>query len=321
MANSFCCVCDLPIEGEAFVLGGRTYDAVHYQRVARENTGASRPIILLLLILLAFAALVAFISNRLNSPLHGPILLIAGTVLSLVPAFIWLAAFYKQDRLEPEPKHYVLGVMILGALLAAAVGQPIIQDSFRVQDWLWQSPLISILGSIFVIGFVQEFLKYAAVRYTIYYSAEFDERVDGIIYAAAAGLGYATALNLQYIIGTGGTSLGVGIFRITITTLAQASFAGVTGYFLGRAKFENMGAFWLPAGLTLAAVLNGVVSFALNQLPLLNTTVRNSSLNIWYSLAAAAVVAGITFGILFRLIRRLNAETLKSIAASATDKK
>ena len=49
-----------------------------------------------------------------------------------------------------------------------------------------------------MIGFIQEFLIYAALRYTVYYSPEFDERVDGIIYAAAAGLGYATTLNLQY---------------------------------------------------------------------------------------------------------------------------
>ena len=212
-----------------------------------------------------------------------------------------MVAFYKQDRLEPEPKKYVLGILILGALLASSIGQPVIQNSFRVQDWMGENWKISILTSIFVVGFVQEFLKYAAVRYTIYYSSEFDERVDGIIYAAAAGLGYATVLNLQYVIGNGGVHLGVGVLRITINALAQASFAGITGYFLGRAKFEDMGALWLPAGVTLAAVLNGIVTFVLNRAPSLGSTVRDASLNIWYSLIAAAIVAGVTFIVLFFL--------------------
>ena len=93
MANQYCCVCDLPIAGEIFVLGGRTYDAVHYQRIARENTGAGGPILILLLVLVIFAALVAFISNRLTAGLHGPALLIVGTILSLVPAFHLVGCF------------------------------------------------------------------------------------------------------------------------------------------------------------------------------------------------------------------------------------
>ena len=31
--------------------------------------------------------------------------------------------------------------------------------------------MTEILGSILVVGFTQEFLKYAAVRYSIYYSS------------------------------------------------------------------------------------------------------------------------------------------------------
>jgi hypothetical protein len=34
---------------------------------------------------------------------------------------------------------------------------------------------------------VEMFLVFAAVRFTVYTSAEFDERVDGIVYATAAG--------------------------------------------------------------------------------------------------------------------------------------
>ena len=146
----------------------------------------------LVLLLLVFVALVAFVAPLLPATLDGPPLILAGLVVALVPAVIWLAFFYQQDRLEPEPKTYVLKVFLLGALLAAAAGIPLVRDLFQVGQWLYTNLWTHLLGSILVVGFVQEFLIYAAVRFSIYSSAEFDQRVDGIIYATAAGLGFAT---------------------------------------------------------------------------------------------------------------------------------
>ena len=130
-------------------------------------------------------------------------------------------------------------------------------------------------------------------------SAEFDERIDGIIYGAAAGLGYATYLNVQYVVANGGVDLAIGAVRIAVVALAQASFAGVTGYFLGRAKFENRGPFWLPVGVFLAAVLNGVVNTLLSEIT--RSGLRPTPLN---GLALAALVAAVTFIVLFGVLRR-----------------
>jgi protease PrsW len=301
-----CCICDRAIEGEVHTLGGRYYCLTHYQRVTRENGAAARPILVALAGVVLFVAVVAGLVAVLPPQLSGPGLVLAGLVLALVPAALWLAAFYRQDRLEPEPKTYVLAVFALGALLAQAIGQPAIRELFHVQTWLNADLPTSLLGSVFVIGFVQEFLKYAAVRYTVFRSPEFDERVDGIIYCAAAGLGYATLLNVQYVVGNGGVDLGVGAIHIAVTALAQASFSGVVGYFLGRAKFESMGPLWLPAGLALAATLNGTVTFVLDEI----ANVGGLSFNPWYGLVAAALIAGATFVILFAVIRRLNAAVL-----------
>ena len=191
MADEICCVCGLPIEGEVFSLRGRTYDSTHYSRIARENRAAAWPIFLTIAILVIFAVVVSFLSGPLSRSVQGAGLIVVETFLAVVPTLIWLYAFYRQDRLEPEPKRYVFGVLALAGLLAAAVGQPVIRNLFQVQDWFTSSRMTAILVSIFIVGFTQEFLKYAAVRYSIFYSAEFDERVDGIIYGAAAGLGYA----------------------------------------------------------------------------------------------------------------------------------
>jgi RsiW-degrading membrane proteinase PrsW (M82 family) len=228
---------------------------------------------------------------------------VVGLILALVPAVIWLAAFYQMDRLEPEPKRFVLGVFVLGGILAAAIGQPLLRDFFHLQSWIYDSTNAGIIGSILIGGFVEEFLKYAGVRYTVYHSPEFDERVDGIIYGAAVGLGYATVLNFQYIVGNGGVDLGVGAIQVAVVALAHASFSGVVGYFLGRAKFERMGPVWLPLGLTIAAVLNGIVTHVLRVVP----TLGGFGYNPWYGLVVAAVVAGVTFFTLFRLVRQVNA--------------
>ncbi|MDO8673898.1 MAG: PrsW family glutamic-type intramembrane protease [Dehalococcoidia bacterium] len=314
MATSIskCCVCDRLIDGEGFTLGGRHYCATHYRNVTRERRAAAQPIIFSIIGTVVFVALVAWLADLIKPSIAGEGLVALGVVLAIVPAFLWLVAFYYQDRLEHEPKGYVLGVLLLGAILAQGVGQPLIRDVFKVQSWLGADLLTTLLGMIFVVGFVQEFLKYAVVRYTVYRSVEFDERVDGIIYSAAAGLGYATMLNLQYVVSSGGVDLGVGALRVAVAALAQASFSGVVGYFLGRAKFEAMGVFWLPIGLTLAAVLNGIVNFALGEV----TTLGGVVFNPWYGLVLAAVVAGATFVILFTVIRRLNAATLASAASA-----
>jgi RsiW-degrading membrane proteinase PrsW (M82 family) len=291
---------------KTYTIGGRVYTADEYARLARENKAAAGPLLVTVGAVVIFAAILAVLFGMTDWKLEGTGLLIAGLVMAIVPALIWLFAFLQQDRLEPEPKRYVFGVFILGALLAAAVGQPLIRDFFGIQNWASSNAIISILASILIAGFIQEFLKYAAVRYTVFYSGEFDERVDGIIYGAAAGLGYATMLNLQYIVSNGGVDLGIGVMRVATTALAQASFAGIVGYFLGIAKFERKGPLWLPIGLTLAAILNGVVSYVLGQV----TRLSGFSFNPWYGLVVAVIIAGGTFYALFMLIRRLNAATL-----------
>jgi len=48
--------------------------------------------------------------------------------------------------------------------------------------------------------------------------------------------------------------------------LAHAAFGGLLGYFLGRAKLEQDPIWWLPVGLLLAAVLNGLFLIFRGQL-------------------------------------------------------
>ena len=202
-----------------------------------------------------FAAIASVASSLIGQSLEGIWLFPAGIFLAIVPAAIWLVAFNPLDQTEPEPKRLVVGVFVLGLLLAAAIGQPIIRDLFQVQDWLDTSPGHGNcrLGPHYWLR-VQEYLKYAVIRYTVFYEPEFDERIDGLIFGAAVGLGYATFLNLRFVLDHTGVNLGVGAVTISVVALAHASFSGVMGYFVGRARFEKMGALLAaPLGLIVAA--------------------------------------------------------------------
>jgi RsiW-degrading membrane proteinase PrsW (M82 family) len=305
MSERVCCICDARVEGEAKTIGSRCYCSHHYAKVTGDRDHFWQAGWVLVAALLAFILLIVGLDTVAQPILQGRALLISGIVLALVPAAIWLLFFYSQDRSEPEPKRYVIGVFVLGALLASALGIPLVNDLFRVTEWLYESPLVQLVGGILVIGFSQEFLKYAAVRYTLYGSREFDERMDGVIYGTAAGLGYATMLNIHYVMAHAGVDLSVGVIRIVVTALAQASFSGIVGYFLAQDKFEGKPVWWMPAGVTLAAVLNGVFIFVRDL-----ASVRGLHFNPWNGLILATLVALSILGSLFLLMRRANRATL-----------
>ena len=315
MTELTCCICGDPIGPEPKRIGGRTYCDRHFTRVTAHHRGIWQTGVVQIIALILFVVLVEVIVSSVQIALTATGLVIAGLVLALIPALIWLAFFYAQDRLEPEPKGYVLGVFLLGGLLASAVGIPVLRDLFHTNDWLGSSTLTGVLGSLLVVGVTQEFLKYAAVRYSIFRSSEFDERVDGIVYGTAAGLGYATLLNIQFIIDSNGADLRAAVIRIVITTLAQASFSGISGYFLARAKFEDEPVWWLPSGVALAAILNGLFTFVRGEISTTRLSLAGGGFSPWPGLILAAAVAIVILGLLAYLIRRANRITLSGVDA------
>jgi RsiW-degrading membrane proteinase PrsW (M82 family) len=315
MEPTVCSWCEKPIEGPAQQMGNRPYCAECYTRAVRARRGVWRASLTAVLVQVAFVALVALLAGAIHPQLQGWRLVLAGVVLSLVPAVIWLALFYLQDVREPEPKGMVLEVFLLGALLARAVGMPLINDVFRTPSWLTATPLYHILGAILVVGFIQQFLIYAAVRFGVFQSAEFNERVDGVVYATAAALGYATMLNIQYVVDSGGLSLIPGVIRVTVTALALASFGGLGGYFLGRCKFESVPLWWMPAGLALAAVLDGLFTYVRGEISTTAIGLQGGGYSPWPGLVLGAVVAAVTFGILFYLVQRLEQRAPRATGA------
>ena len=237
-----------------------------YAKAGRKRGGVWTSAILALAAVLVFVAAVVAIDAALKPQLSGIALLAVGIVLAIVPAALWLVFFYLQDRLQPEPVGKVTQQFVIGLALAGAIGIPLTDQVFAVQDWLFQDTLTTTLGAVFVRGAIEAFLIYATVRYFIFNSPEFDERTDGVVYGTAAGLGYATALNLQFILANQGAALGAGELYVAEVALAYAAFGGLLGYFLGHAKMQRDPIWWLPLGLVLTALLNGLFIVLRGQL-------------------------------------------------------
>jgi len=309
MTPQLCCVCHE--KSATRTLGGRPYCDDDYAHATRENRGFVRSGLINLSLLVVFTLVVSALGAAMPLDLNQGQLLVVGLVLALVPALLWLGFFYQQDRLEPEPHHFVAGVFLLALLVADVVGRRLLNDFFQTREWLSLDSTSALIGYVLVVGFTLEAIKYAVVRFTVYPTREFDERMDGIVYGTAAGLGVATMLNVNFILDSGGAAISSGIIYIVVTALAQGAFGGVVGYFLGEAKFVSEPFWWMPLGVTVAAVLNGLFSYFLAEVNQAGITVSP-----WRGLLFALLVAAITFAALLYLIRRAIAQTLKTSAAN-----
>jgi RsiW-degrading membrane proteinase PrsW (M82 family) len=153
-------------------------------------------------------------------------------LLAIAPAAFWLWYFYRKDRYEPEPLSWVLLVYILGAAVTIPVA---------LVEGVMGAFLPEFLIVVLVAPVVEELGKYLVVRKTVYESAEFDEPVDGIVYAAAAGLGFATLENVIYVFAALETSLflavGTGLVRAVLSVPGHVLFSAMWGYSLGKARF------------------------------------------------------------------------------------
>ena len=181
--------------------------------------------------------------------------------LALGPGVFWTWYFYRRDRFEPEPAALVVKIFLLGALVTLPVA--FIEGLFGL---FIASPLVM---GVIVAPIIEECGKFQVVRRFAYRNIEFDEPMDGIVYAASAGLGLASLENVLYVFTAYMTSpslaAGTIIARAIFSVPGHALFSSVWGYALGRAKFmaaEHRGAVVIR-GLILGMVLHGIFNLLL----------------------------------------------------------
>ncbi len=304
-----CCICGDPVSPPYHIVGQRAYCDRHFALLNKPNRGFWRAAVMQLVLIGIFSAVVALLANYIG-PLGRSALLLFGVFLAIVPSALWLAFFYDQDRLEPEPKTQIAKVFLLALLLTDVLALRLFNDWFALASWAPAETLNSLLANILIVGFTIAGIVYASVRLVVYATPEFDERMDGIVYGTVAGLGVATLLNLHYVIDNGGVALGPGVIHVVTTALAQASFGGLLGYFMAQAKFEHKPGWWVPLGVVVSAGLNGVFSWLMSEISAAGLGVQP-----WRSLVLGLVLALAVFSMLLVLMRRATQATLAQAAS------
>ncbi|MFC7176011.1 PrsW family intramembrane metalloprotease [Halosegnis marinus] len=131
-----------------------------------------------------------------------------------------------------------------------------------------------------VVAPVEEFVKWLAVRVYAFEGAGFDAVVDGAVYGAVAGLGFATVENALYItqgaLEAGALAGAQPFTSAAVGTSVSRAFVGpghviysaFAGYYLGLAKFnrEDAGPI-VVKGLLVAALIHATYNSLVNVVP------------------------------------------------------
>lgn len=205
----------------------------------------------------------------------GSLYLVGFGMLALVPGLAWLYAFYRLDRYEPEPAALLLRTFALGGLaLAPAILLEVagLRALFGPEVSRYLVDLTGeqrTLALFVVVAPVEELLKLLAAWVSMGRHAEFDEPMDGVVYMAAAGLGFSTAENLYYLCQLTPTTM---LLRGVFSCFLHASCSGLIGFWWSEVKFHGRSRLTLAAAVAAAVVVHGLfdqVAFSQYRSPFL----------------------------------------------------
>jgi len=178
---------------------------------------------------------------------------VVAIALVLIPALLWLIVFFREDALEPEPHQYVVGLFVLGLIAGGGLLTPVLR-MLDVPTWVQSETWQGLLGSV-VQGIVLAGIVWLGVRVTVFPTAEFDERIDGMIYAIAMALGVATADGLALVMAAEMRGLAALAATVTVDTLLLVAIGMVVGFALGGMKPGRMPGFALALAVAGSGVL------------------------------------------------------------------
>jgi len=187
---------------------------------------------------------------------------------SLLPTFIYLLATWWLDRYEKEPVWLLILSFFWGAVPAIILS--------LIFEILLDMPVSSFLGQTFVSTLfsgsvnapvVEETFKALALLcLVLIFHREFDDELDGLVYGAMIGFGFALTENIFYffsVMSKGG--FGAGIFNIFMRTFIfgfnHAFWTAIIGATIGYARLSKgfSKRILVPfSGWLLAIVLHGI---------------------------------------------------------------
>ena len=197
-------------------------------------------VLILLAGALFFAELIFVGLLVIDTPLIGLL-----SILSVIPALLLAAYLWYGDPTRREPLDTMAVTFLLSVLFAsfAAVVNSSLLPAFELL------PAVGLpLFFFLVVGPIEETVKWLAIRVHAYRSDSFRTVVDGVVYGAIAGLGFAAIENVFYIVDAFLMTAQAGGPQIqqTVQTATARAFVGpghviysaFAGYYLGLARYN-----------------------------------------------------------------------------------
>lgn len=175
--------------------------------------------------------------------------------ISILPVLLLLLFIYRQDKYEKEP-FWLLMLAFFGGIFSILLDLILVS----IVNAIWYSD--TVFYSAFIeAGFPEELCKFVVLFLLIWWNKNFNEHIDGIVYAAFVGMGFACIENILYVFGSG---FGTGIMRGIISVPGHFLFGVLMGYFLSLAKFSTKGKLgYLLLSIIVPGVVHGLFDWML----------------------------------------------------------
>jgi RsiW-degrading membrane proteinase PrsW (M82 family) len=193
----------------------------------------------------------------------------------LLPTLLYAGTLYWADRYEKEPARLLATAFLWGAVPALLVAVAA-RLFFRLPVDLLGPKAVEAVRAGLVTPLIEEMLKGAVVLFIAWrYRLEFDNVLDGIIYGAMVGIGFAMTGNTLSYLGAfllyGFEGLGSKIFVDGVLYgLNHGLYSAILGAGLGFARLAQPR--WQRWVIPVAAFALAVAAHALHNLALRSTT-------------------------------------------------
>lgn len=201
------------------------------------------------------------------------IVLILSIIAAIIPTLFFVALIYWVDRYEKEP-FWLLGAAFLWGAIPSIIFAYIFNTVLSLPFYYISDGAGNLLSGILIAPPIEESIKGAALLgILLLWRHEIDSPLDGIIYGAMVGMGFAMVENVYYFVNVfnegGAAAWGTNIFlRAFIFGLNHALFTSMTGLGIAvsRLSTNNLVKIAAPIGGWITAVFlhslhNFTVSF------------------------------------------------------------
>jgi RsiW-degrading membrane proteinase PrsW (M82 family) len=174
-------------------------------------------------------------------------------ILAVAPPLLIAYYVYQKDKYDKEPKSLIIKSFLFGCLgIIPAIFLELFAKGMFTNLFLYV---------FFGIALVEEGVKYFFLKKYLFNKPDFNEPMDGIVYAVMISLGFATVENIFYVFNHPDQEIQVAVMRMFTAIPLHAVCGIILGYFVGLAKFSDNSRTLLYKGLFLATLVHGLYNY------------------------------------------------------------